>query len=43
MVRLMKLSLGLNEKTAEAFLSPTKTPLVDETENDYEEIEEVYI
>jgi hypothetical protein len=46
MVRLMKMSLGLNEQTAEAFLSPTKTqpaPLVDDTENDYENIEEVYI
>lgn len=46
MVRLMKMSLGLNEKTAEAFLSPSKsqpTPLVDETENDYGAVEEVYI
>lgn len=43
----MKMSLGLNEKTAEAFLSPKKggsDPLVvDEAENEYEEVEEVYV
>lgn len=45
MVRLMRMSLGLNEKSAEAFLSPAKVDLVDDTENDYEniEVEEVYI
>lgn len=47
-VRLMKMSLGLNEKAAEAFLSPNKTKnvnLVDNTENNYEnlEVEEVYL
>lgn len=48
MVRLMKMSLGLNEKTAEAFLSPNKqkpAQVVEETENEYEniEVEEVYL
>jgi SWI/SNF-related matrix-associated actin-dependent regulator 1 of chromatin subfamily A len=42
MVRLMKMSLGLNDKTAEAFLSPTKTQPVPD-EDDYENVEEVYI
>lgn len=43
MVRLMKMSLGLNEKTAEAFLSPNKQK--PETEIEYEniEVEEVYL
>lgn len=44
MVRLMKMSLGLNEQTAEAFLSPTKAqPTSLHAANDYEDVEEVYI
>lgn len=46
MVRLMKMSLGLNDKAAEAFLSPTKgaaKPADEEEEIQYEEIEEVYL
>ena len=43
MVRLMKMSLGLNEKTAEAFLSPSKTQPATADEDDYDIIEEVYV
>lgn len=44
MVRLMKMSLGLNDKAAEAFLSPTKKAAKPELEEiQYEEIEEVYL
>lgn len=40
----MKMSLGLNEKSAEAFLSPTKQPAQDgDDEIVYESIEEVYL
>ena len=47
MVRLMKMSLGLNDQTAEAFLSPNKMPprAPEENEIQYEniEVEEVYL
>lgn len=42
MVRLMKMSLGLNEKSAEAFLSPSKMPAqAGDDDIVYESIEEV--
>lgn len=42
MVRLMKMSLGLNDKTAEAFLSPKKAGSEDIKYEDVE-VEEVYL
>jgi hypothetical protein len=44
MVRLMKMSLNLNDKTAEALMSPSKQqPAGDEEEFDNVKIEEVYL
>lgn len=42
MVRLMKMSLGLNDQTAEAFLSPKKARSEDLQYEDIE-VEEVYL
>lgn len=47
MVRLMKMALGLNEKNAEAFLSPSKLPSKSRAvvDDEYEtiEVEEIYV